>query len=717
MNQFKHTHLRRQLERFNLTLESLSPNLIEFLNEVDQTYTDYDDERQRSEHSMALSSKELMQANEELRAVFQVIPDIFLRIDSEGIILDCRGGDRIDFPKYETLPNVVQAPNDDSIRINLVGRKIQDGPDDNVSLLFEHAVNQVAKKRALLTIEYSLNTSDGKRFYEARFFPSGKDESIVSIRNITGRKSAEMEILKQKTFFSQVIDLNPNFIYAKDRDGRFTLANRAIADAYGTTPENMIGKMDSDFGVSRGENYLNDIRDVFDHQQTKSSPEEQFTDSNGMHRFLQSFKRPLISSDGKVMQMLVVSNDITFRKIAEEENELLSKQLLQSQKLQAIGTLAGGVAHDFNNLLSSITGFSSLMRFTLTHDSLTPAAIEELSSYLDLIDQAAMRGAKMIKQILGFSRQGKINVKTTETIGLIQEVIKLIQHTIDRRIKIETDFTPEYSIIDADESQIVQVLMNLSVNAVDAMMENLPEKHEGKLKYRVDVVDNETIPPALPRKNRAKRYVRVSISDTGIGIQEELKSRVFEPFFTTKPPDKGSGLGLAMSYGIVKNHNGFIWLESKVNEGTEFSLFFPQSENINAVDLQIHPNPLPQIGKGRILVVDDEPALRLLLTRGLGKLGYQVISASNGQEGVLMYNDHASEIDAIILDMNMPIMNGMDAYKAIRSIKSDMKILFVTGHLSDANAEILKDELNTVITTKPYAIGDISSLLEKLLQM
>jgi PAS domain S-box-containing protein len=370
------------------------------------------------------------------------------------------------------------------------------------------------------------------------------------------RKRAEEALSEQWAFLRKVIDLNPGFIFAKDREGRFTLANQSVADAYGTTVDGILGKRDADFNpdMAEVEHFRKMDLQVMDAKEIRFIPEEKITDAHGKVRWLQTMKIPIVDDHGGANQVLGVSSDITERKALEH-------RLTQAQKMESIGTLAGGIAHDFNNILGIILGYAAM----LDGPQVDPNAISKNS---EAIVQAARRGSGLVRQLLAFARKSESRFEVMQINNVVQEIVKLIGETFPRVIEVTPELEPNLPKITADYNQIHQVLLNLCVNARDAMPSG------GKLTVRTALVPGISLRTSFP-KSVQLHYVLVTIADTGAGMDPATVQRIFEPFFTTKDIGKGTGLGLSMVYGIVENHNGFIDVESHQGKGSEFHVYLP----------------------------------------------------------------------------------------------------------------------------------------------
>ena len=479
---------------------------------------------------------------------------------------------------------------------------------------------------------------------------SEQNSGYAYATNITSRKATEADLKKSRKFLRTVIDLDPNFIFVKDREGRFTLVNKAVADAYGTTPENLIGRKDSDFNKQPDEVdhfRLDDLR-VIDNQEELFIPEEVITDAQGNIRKLQTVKKPLKLSPDEDCKVLGVSTDIT--KLTE-----LQSQLLHAQKMEAVGQLAGGIAHDFNNLLTGILGYATLVK---TSD-LSTYDRERIGTKLET---AAERASELTQKLLGFARKGKNRNIPINLHSVIDETISMIERVFEENIIIKQDLSSELAIINGDPTQIQQVVLNLAINARDSMSESLGGSKGGEL-----LISTETI----ETPNRGAQ-VKLSFSDTGCGIPEDVQRKIFEPFFTTKPLKRGTGMGLAMVYGIVENHGGEVSFHSKIGEGTTFNLLFPATELLEEEHIVSDKKEVIK-GEGKILVVDDNEIVLNATADMLKVLGYQVEIALNGWQAIKLFKNIKDDIDLVILDMVMPELDAEETFTHLIKIDPNVK--------------------------------------------
>jgi PAS domain S-box-containing protein len=403
---------------------------------------------------------------------------------------------------------------------------------------------------------------------------------------------------------------------------------------------------------------------------------------------------PVKDAGGKIMNYVAVKRDIT-------EHLELSKQLQQAQKMEAVGTLAGGVAHDFNNLLQVILGYSEMI---LTDERL-PAAHE---ADLLKICQAAKSGADLVQRMLTFSRKSETKAVTLNLNNRVEQLEKMLSRTLPKMIDIEISLAEDCKPISADPLQIEQVLMNLAINARDAMPEG------GKL---IITTENVTAHEECAKANLGQEpgdYVLLRVSDTGFGMDSETLEHIFEPFYTTKGPGEGTGLGLAVVYGIVKQHGGYVFCYSEPGAGTTFKLYFPALESGEEPD-QPEPTPFLQGGSETILLVDDDELIRELGLRILGKLGYRVVLASNGKEALEMFRKQKDEISLIIMDLIMPEMSGKQCLEEILKIDPKAKVLIASGASARSHIFDIREIGAKGIVNKPYEMTELFTVVRETL--
>ncbi|MFH2047805.1 MAG: ATP-binding protein, partial [bacterium] len=394
---------------------------------------------------------------------------------------------------------------------------------------------------------------------------------------------------------------------------------------------------------------------------------------------------------------LVFVRDISERKKSEEE-------LRHFQKIEAIGLLAGGIAHDFNNMLAGIMGNAEFLSLKLHDNSI-------LSAYVKNIITAAEHAASLTRQLLTFARKGQVDQHSIDIHQLIDDICNMLEKTIDRRILINRRLGAPTPIIIGDPSQIENMLLNLGINARDAMADG------GLLTFStaetfIDAAKisemHYAITPGI--------YIRISVTDTGHGMDNQIKQHIFEPFFTTKAKGKGTGLGLAGVYGTVMSHNGMIEVKSEPGKGTVFDIYLPVGQAEVKSEIETEYSEKPITGSGRILLVDDEEMIRQFAENLLTHVGYKVHTCSDGPEAIGYYNDHFGEIELVILDMMMPILNGKDTFLKLKSINHKIKVLISSGYVSDVESEELIKIGVSGFVGKPYHLADLASKVKQVIE-
>ncbi len=404
---------------------------------------------------------------------------------------------------------------------------------------------------------------------------------------------------------------------------------------------------------------------------------------------------PVKDRSGNIVNYVAVKRDVT--------NEIsLQKQLFQAQKMESIGTLAGGIAHDFNNLLTVMQGYSEIMLADKTEGD---------PGYVDLstINQAAKRGADLVRRILTFSRQVESSFRPVSLNEEVRHAEKLLLRTIPKMIGIELRLAEDLSVINADAGQIEQSILNLAINARDAM----PDGGRLVLETKTLTLDADYCRRHLDAS--PGEYVLLAVSDTGQGMDEETAERVFEPFFTTKKLGEGTGLGLAMVFGIVKVHGGHVTCESKLGVGTTFKLYFPVAVETGANGHVNESRQMPALGTETILVVDDEDGIRELGKRILTHSGYTVLAARNGKEALEIYGKEASAIDLVVLDLIMPEMGGAQCLERLLEINPEVKVLVASGFAVQSPTKDLLEHRAKGFVKKPFQMKDLLGAVRRIL--
>lgn len=394
-----------------------------------------------------------------------------------------------------------------------------------------------------------------------------------------------------------------------------------------------------------------------------------------------------------------VLRDVSERKQTEEEKHKLENQLQQASKMESIGTLAGGIAHDFNNILMGIQGNASLMLLKIESDHPNYEKIKNIEKYVQ-------NGTELTKQLLGFARRGKYLIKATDLNEIIEKSSSLFART-KKEIRVHTELSEDLWTAEVDRGQIEQVLLNLYVNAWQAMSTG------GDLYLQTEniILDLSYL---KPYKVEPGRYVKISVSDTGVGIDKETQERIFEPFFTTKEMGRGTGLGLASVYGIIKSHGGYINVYSEKEKGTVFTIYLPASEKVAPKEIESGPAAIIK-GSGTILLIDDEKMILDVGIELLEELGYTVKSAMSGPEAIDVFKEERGKIDLIIMDMIMPGMGGGETFDRLKEIDPDIKVLLSSGYSINGQAtKILRRGCDGFIQ-KPFNMNQLAEKVQRIL--
>jgi len=654
----------------------------------------------------------------------------------------------------------------------------------------------------------------------------GKDGMLVLgiLRNISERKRAEEELRDSERFLRTVIDLVPHLIFVKDRASRYLLVNRTCAEAYGTTPEEMVGRSTLEIVSDpiQAEAFMKADAEVLDSGTAKFVTEEVVRDASGGRRLHQTNKVPFVSSrrgdlaligiavditeykrtqqaleesedrlrtivelapdgifvvseQGQILSVneaackqlgytraqlfglkifdivapqfaervaarlkgavpsgtyesahiradgteiplelsvckivfggqtafIGITRDITERKRAEEEKAKLQKQLWQAQKLEGIGQLAGGVAHDFNNLLTVINGYGDLLLRKLKEG-------DPLRKQVAEIRRAGEQGAALTRQLLTFSRGQMVESKPLNLNDLIAEHLAILQRLVGEDIEIETVPGPSLGLVMADPGRMHQVLMNLAVNARDAMPRG------GKFTIRTANGDIDAAESAAGRGLESGRFVLVQVSDTGTGIPKEIQDRIFDPFFTTKEPGKGTGLGLATVYGIVRHVGGSIAVRSEPGHGTTFDIYLPQAEVCVLNPARAMTLPQASRNTGTVLVVEDRPEIRELTVGALRSSGYRVLEATEGNDALRAAERHPDPIHLLLTDLIMPHMTGRELAEELKRLRPEIKVLYMSGYATDViSSRGLNSGEDYIV--KPFSLDSLLAKVREVL--
>ena len=529
---------------------------------------------------------------------------------------------------------------------------------------------------------------------------------------MNGRKKSEQHLREQRELLGVTLSSIGEGVVATDKDGSVTFINPAAETLTGWTSAEAVGRSINDIfkrtDEKTGEIEIMDIaaKKDADWPIAKASI---LTKRDGTDVAVEYSSAPIRDASGSVIGGISVFHDVSARRRSEQALMDSESRLRQAQKMEAIGTLTGGVAHDFNNLLTAILG-----NVQLGLRKLLPGS--PVQSNLVEIEKAGNRAASLTRQLLAFSRRQKLDRHNVDLNDAIKEIFKLIERVIGEDIDITAELEPDLWLSYADHAQIEQVVMNLCINARDAMPGG------GRLAIETANIELDQHYSKQYPYVQPGRYVQIKVSDTGYGMDAATKERIFEPFFTTKDTSKGTGLGLAMAYGIVKQHGGHINVYSEPGHGTTFKIFLPATERTAEESKQVLPILALPNGNETILVAEDEEALRSLARDILESLGYKVLMAANGEEAVQIFEENRDVVDLLLLDVVMPVIGGAEAYDRIcKTAGKNIPLIFMTGYSSEiVSRSFARDgrsdaTIAAAVIQKPYSLDELGQKVREVL--
>ena len=520
---------------------------------------------------------------------------------------------------------------------------------------------------------------------------AGKPVQYIAIRyEITERKAQEERIRQQ----ASLLDKAQDAILVCDLQFKVLFWNKGAERMYGWQLSDALGRNLTDLILRDNPDRLAEIREAFE------TSDEWLTETTHSRRdggyMTVECRWTLVRDDrGKPDYYLVIVTDITEKRRAEE-------QLLRSQRMESIGTLAGGIAHDLNNILSPILMSVEMLQLK-NRDP-------EIEKWLDVIRKSSERGADLIKQVLTFARGMEGRRVSVQLKYLVKDIVKVIAETLPKSISVVYKIAPDVRPISADPTQIQQVLMNLCVNARDAMPDG------GTLTVSVENVMIDATAARINPEAQRGAHVLLSVSDTGTGMPADVKSRIFDPFFTTKEIGKGTGLGLSTSLTIVKSHGGFINVYSEEGNGTRFSVYFPVDPEIASQEEPRAETTYPTGDGELILVVDDEDQIREIAEAALGSFGYKVVTATDGTDGIAKFVAEMENIAVVVTDISMPKMDGATMIRSIRKLSPDVKVIAMSGLMTVDQTRMLEELGIKRTITKPFTAESLLTAIDDILR-
>ncbi len=515
------------------------------------------------------------------------------------------------------------------------------------------------------------------------------EQNVRLESEIHQHKQAQQQIREQ----AALLDIATDAIFVQDLSNNIVFWNKGAERLYGWETTEAIGKNVLELLYKEISPEIQEPLENLTYTGEWLGELNQVT-KDGKNLIVTSRWTKVLDSNGQLKSILVVNTDIT-------EKKQLESQFLRAQRMESLGVLAGGIAHDLNNVLTPVLMAVQLLE-TKLHDA-------QSQQWLQILENNVIRGADLIKQVLSFAKGISGERTTLQVSHLIQEIKQLASETFPKSICVNTNINRNLKTVLGDATQLHQVLLNLVVNARDAM------PHGGILKIEANNIYIDEHYARVNIDSQVGEYILISVSDTGIGIERHILERIFEPFFTTKELGKGTGLGLSTVVGIVKSHGGFINVYSEVGKGTEFRVYLPSSEVIE-IQQSLDSTNLLKKGRGQlILVAEDEEPIRNITKTVLEINGYRVITAADGAEAILLYRQYQSEIKVVVLDMMMPYLDGSAAIKLLEEINPEVKIIAVSGLASNETITEINSACVKIFLSKPYTSTEVLNKLQMVI--
>jgi PAS domain S-box-containing protein len=564
------------------------------------------------------------------------------------------------------------------------------------------------KEQVSERIEFKIVTRNDQEkwvdFRSGRINWEEKPAIIGTAVDITDRKRIEQNLRESEEKFKMITNNTSSMVAILDSNGNYEYASPSHKSILGYTPQELMGQNAFEIITPEARSKLFELlkKGMSGEINRVSKLEYETYDKEGNLHYLEGSFDSIRDENDNLQKIINISDDITRRKKNEEERKKLEKQLQQAQKMESIGRLAGGVAHDLNNILTPILGYAELLQ-----DSFSQS--DERNNLVKQIIKSGDRAKNIVHQLLAFSRKQALEVKPINLNNVISRFKKLLRRTIKENIEINVNLAKPLPKIEADIGQIEQVIMNLSVNAQDAMPDG------GKLTIATKLTQLDGAYSATHQNFQPGKYVCLSISDTGFGMDSETQSQIFEPFFSTKG-DQGTGLGLATVYGIIKQHNGDINVYSEPGRGTTFKIYLPAIKKDIKKESQKKQRTITATGGAEtILLVEDNPQVRNLAHQVLKNQGYHVLVKRDGKEALEIIRGHEEPIDLLLTDVVMPEMSGKELYTRALENYPDLKVLYMSGYTEDVidHHGILNEGINFI--QKPFSILKLATRVREIL--
>jgi PAS domain S-box-containing protein len=495
-------------------------------------------------------------------------------------------------------------------------------------------------------------------------------------------------VRKSEERYIDLFENSPDMSHIFNNAGVILSCNQTEATRLGYRKEELIGKSILKlYPLEYQKEAQHNLHSILDRNREIKGLEEKFITKSGELIDVSINTSIMLDEVGQPL-VRAVARDIT-------EQKKFEAKIIHAQRIDSIGNLAGGIAHDFNNILTSILGSTSIMKRKMKQD-------DRWYRFADIIETAARRGASLTRQLLTFARKSNVQFRPIVVNDIIEETLRLFERSTDKTILIEKKLTDEVCIIHGDDGQLQQAFLNLLINARDAMPNGGTITVQSKHKH---IDEDTTATPEI----RQGLYVAVSITDTGVGMDKKTLQHIFEPFFTTKDIGKGTGLGLSVVYGVVNSHNGFVTVQSELEHGAEFTMYFPIISTAENFHQQARPSKLER-GTERVLVVDDEKDVADIISGMLDSLGYQVTHVDSGQKAINLYKKK-ERFDVVVLDLNMPKMSGKETFIKLKKIDPNIRVVISTGYGDRVIDASLGKAAGDAFLQKPYQIEELSKII------
>ena len=640
---------------------------------------------------LKLTEDALRQSEQNYRLIFERSPAGIMRFNSDGIVTDCN----------QAYLNVSGSTRDQVIDFNLLVSLRNETVKSAVQSALSGKIGQYSG-------EYTFATGGATAWVNITYSPVFNSDGSVSgaigiFQDVTGRKKAEKALWDSEQTLNSILAACPIGIGFTAYNRTLLWANQAWLDLFGfEDKKQFLGQ--SPIGLYPSEEEFNRVREIIYPLLEKGQIGE--TDTRMVRKNGDVFDAHIRMSPLNPLEpqqgVIAIIVDITTRKVAEREKEALTAQLLQSQKMETVGTLVGGLAHDFNNMLQIILGYTQLLMMDKEEDH---------EDYPDLqsIVRTVRDGAELVSKLLMFGREAPVRPVSVDLNKQIKKLIILMSHTLPKTITVKFNPADGPLFIHADPSQIDQAIMNLAINASDAMPDG------GRLTIQTSDIELDDEYCRLQHGIKRGRYVMLCVSDTGRGMDEQTLARVFDPFFSTKEKGttRGTGLGLSVVQGIVAQHDGHITCNSEPGKGTELKIYFPAVEPPQKSSRK-RKTSVQTVEKHPILFVEDDPFLADQAKRILAKAGYSVITATNGAEALEIYQGREGKISLVILDLLMPVMSGQDCLRELVKINPLVKVLIASGFSPDMHLEEEIMGFARGFVHKPYNMSQLLTAIDSV---